>query len=131
MLPTKLLYKDPAPLTRQEVFHIMREGSEDDVANALVSVALLDEDFDFALSIVLRCAASNQPGVRGTAVLCLGHLARIHRRLPEDPVNALVQSALRDEDVYVRGHAESAADDIEMFVPGNDWTFSRHEPVRG
>jgi len=80
-------------------------------------VALLDEDFEFGLSVVLGCATSKQPALRGTAILCLGHLARIHRRMPEHPVVDLVQAALEDENAYVRGHAESAADDIAFFVP--------------
>lgn len=125
MPPSRLLYKEPTPLTHEDVLHIVRGGSSEDIAHALVAVALLDDDFDFALSTVLRCAASEDAGVRGTAILCLGHLARIHRRLPEDPVNNLVQLALDDDNMYVRGQAENAAGDIEMFIPGKEWKFRR------
>lgn len=125
MPPTKLQYEEPTPLTHEEALRILREGSGEEIEHALVAVALLDEDFDFGLSVVLRCATSEQPGVRGTAILCLGHLARIHRRLPEHPVGDLVQAALEDENAYVRGQAENAADDIEMFVPSVGWRFRR------
>jgi hypothetical protein len=110
-------YEEPAPLRHEEVLRILREGSGEEIERALIAVALLDENFDFGLSVVLQCAMSDQPSVRGTAILCLGHLARIHGRIPEDPVVDLVKAALVDENEYVRGHAESAADDIALFVP--------------
>lgn len=118
LAPTTLRYEEPTPLERDEVHRILREGSTEEIERALVAVALLEEDFDFALSVILGCAKSDEPGVRGTAILGLGHLARIHRRIPADPVADLVQAALADENAYVRGQAESAADDIAMFVPG-------------
>lgn len=110
-------YEELNRLSRDEVLEGLRVANPEDLERLLISVALLEEDFEFALSVVLRCTRSEHAGVRGTAVLCLGHLARIHGTVPEDPVVEIVGAALHDESAYVRGQAENASDDIAQFVP--------------
>ncbi|HET6612293.1 MAG TPA: hypothetical protein VFG83_09900 [Kofleriaceae bacterium] len=116
-MPRDLRYEEPPRLEQAEALRVLREGSSEEVARALLAVVLHEEDFGFALSLVVDCARSDRPEIRGIGVLCLGHLARIHGRIPEDPVLQLVEAALSDESSYVRGQAENAADDIAMFVP--------------
>jgi len=113
----RLTYEEPVPVSRPAITRILSSGTPDEIENALVAIALHEEDFEFALATVLKCAASSEEAIRGTAILCLGHLARIHGRLPDQPVIELVRQALRDTSEYVRGQAENAVDDIELFVP--------------
>ncbi|MFD2746022.1 hypothetical protein ACFSTH_06775 [Paenibacillus yanchengensis] len=53
--------------------------------------------------------------IRGIAVLCFGHIARIHGVVNKELVIPLINDALQDESEFVRGHAYSALEDITMF----------------
>ncbi len=57
-------------------------------------------------------------------MLGLGHIARRCRALNLDRAVALVAGALSDPHEYVRGHANSAACDLQMYlgveIPGYD-----------
>jgi hypothetical protein len=53
--------------------------------------------------------------VRQLAVICLGHVTRIHREISSHVVS-LLQSCRSDPDLAAR--AENALDDIEIFVVG-------------
>ncbi len=110
-------YVEPKPITQEEVLNVMKNGSHEAIEEVLVSVAFEETDYEFALSIVLRGASSNVAAIRGTGILCLGHLARLHGRLPLDPVMAIVKKGLKDDSDYVRGQSENAADDIAIYIP--------------
>jgi hypothetical protein len=69
----------------------------------------------------LRLAKHKHFNVRGNAILGLGHIARIHRQLNESRVKPLIEVAMRDECDYVRDHADTAADDVELFL---EWKVS-------
>ncbi|WP_345534171.1 HEAT repeat domain-containing protein [Viridibacterium curvum] len=62
--------------------------------------------------------------VRGNAILGLGHIARTCRALDIEKAVPAIQTALNDPHPYVRGHADSAACDLQVYlgyvVPGYD-----------
>jgi hypothetical protein len=62
--------------------------------------------------------------VRGNALLGLGHIARVCGALDTARAGRAISQGLRDPHEYVRGHAEDAAADLEMYlnfrVPGYD-----------
>ena len=58
--------------------------------------------------------------IRGNAVLGLGHIARIHRRLDESKVRPIIDAAIKDPSKYVRAHAYDAQGDMEVFL---GWSF--------
>jgi 3-methyladenine DNA glycosylase AlkC len=49
------------------------------------------------------------------AMLCFGHICRIHRTLDKEKVLPILGKGLKDKDEYVRGAAENALNDIEVF----------------
>ncbi|HEX5219687.1 MAG TPA: hypothetical protein VFZ59_08980 [Verrucomicrobiae bacterium] len=81
-----------------------------------------DEDFYFAQEICIKLSAHNHFNVRGNAVLGFGHIARVHRKLNQAVVQPIIQAALHDQDDYVRGQAEAAADDTTRFL---SWQYDR------
>ena len=62
--------------------------------------------------------------VRGNAILGLGHIARTCGDLDCEKALPIISAALSDEHQYVRGHANDASMDLEMYlgilVPGYD-----------
>jgi hypothetical protein len=83
-------------MDRAAALSALDSGDPVAVSQALVAIALHDPDREWVEGECLRLASNNDPGVRGTAGLCLGHLARrfgavldesweTARRLCDDP----------------------------------------------
>lgn len=89
-----------------------------------LALAIHAEDPEAAESACLTLSDHPDGITRGNAILALGHLARIHRRLSVG-VRPVVEAALRDPDDWVRGQADAAADDIEHFL---GWKLDRPAP---
>ncbi|HYW11607.1 MAG TPA: hypothetical protein VE871_06600 [Longimicrobium sp.] len=81
-----------------------------------ILVSMDPPDCAWAQEICIRLAAHPHANVRGNAILGFGHLARTCGALDEPRVRPLVESALHDEDDYVRGQADAAAGDLEHFL---------------
>ena len=73
-------------------------------------------DPEWAESICVELARHDHPGIRGNAILGLGHIARLHGRLTEQLVKPVIETALGDSDEYAKSNAVSAADDVEFFL---------------
>ena len=115
-------YEAVEPRSKEEVESAISRNTADELSYAVVSAALYSEDPIWAESICLRLAKHGHSNVRGNAILGFGHIARIHQRLDEQRVKPLLEAALREESVYVRGQADAAADDIEFFL---QWKINR------
>lgn len=96
---------------------IIKRDKYGEITHTIVRVSFYEEDFEVASNVVFNCAKSADEAVRGIAILCVGHLGRIHRFLPAEPTLKLISDALIDESLYIQGQAENAADDIEIFGP--------------
>lgn len=112
----RLEYEEAEPQTREEVTERLRTGSNEAVARLLIGIGLYEDDFQFALTSVLSCVAAENANVRGNAVLCLGHIARVHSEMPVACVE-IINRALTDADDFVRGQAMCAAQDVGQFIP--------------
>ena len=72
-------------------------------------------DPSWAESVCVRLSIHPEPGVRGNAVLGLGHIARLHGALQAHSFRVIAE-ARGDPHPYVRNHAESGADDVEVLL---------------
>ncbi len=88
-----------------------------------VTVALVSSDPLFAQDVCIRLSRHDNNKVRGNAVISLGHIARRFRRLNEQVVKPIIESALNDDDDDVRILAKSAADEIHQFL---GWHIAGH-----
>jgi hypothetical protein len=111
---TRLTYQDITPIDRAEAVLAFESGQSDAVCDALIRVVYHDPDWQWTQEQCLRFTQSDDPGVRGLAVTCLGHLARIHHRLDL----AIVVPVLDDlsKDRAMGGRAKDALDDIKLFL---------------
>jgi len=93
----------------------LRGADVEDAQRALVELTLHGSlDPVWAETVCLDNSTHPDEGIRGNAVLGLGHLARTEGLSLEARVVETVQRALQDESACVRGHADSAADDIQQ-----------------
>ena len=109
-------YEVPKELSKEDVGSAIERDNSDELATIPISVSLYATDLAWASETCVRLASHAQPGVRGNAVLGFGHLARRFGRLDLVQVLPIVERSLQDSDPYVRGHAWSAADDLEQFL---------------
>ncbi|MDP4145467.1 MAG: hypothetical protein Q8936_13440 [Bacillota bacterium] len=91
-------------------------GESTRIVNGLLSLAFYDDDYEFVENLCIEYSNHFDDRVRGLAILCFGHLARIHGKLHIDRVAPIVKGALKDKSEYVRGQAICAKDDINFFL---------------
>lgn len=112
----KLQYEVIRELSRDEVADAVRRGDPEELLYAVLSVALHDNEPEFAESFCVEYSVHPHPNVRGNSVLGFGHIARIHGKLNIGKVKPIIIAALSDEDEYVRGQADNAKEDTEFFL---------------
>ena len=108
--------------TRYEIEDLLGTAEPDELAEVPIVVSLDPPDADWAQEICLDLTDHEDPVVRGNAVLALGHLARTTGDLDEERARAAIAAGLEDDDEYVRGQAEAAADDVENYM---EWVIER------
>ena len=107
-----------AMITDKEFFmnDLERLLSSDD--SGIVTTALLDmtfniSDIDSIQSICIEMSNSPNNDIANLAVICLGHIARLHGAIDKTTIDFL-KSKLNDK--RIGGSAQDALDDIEIFV---------------
>ena len=73
-----------------------------------------DSDWRWIQNICLNFVKSKDTQIRRLAVICLGHLARIHGTLDVEQVIPVLENLLHDSNVA--GNVKDALDDIQMFA---------------
>ncbi len=115
-------YNNPIFTTIADAEAAVRRNSPDELADIVIAASLTAPDWEWVQKLCVRLSEHPQPGVRGNAILGLGHLARRFRRLDRETAEPLIVAGLLDRDSYVRGQSESAADDVEHFL---GWRVNR------
>src|SRR4051812_47016647 len=92
-------------LSREKLLALIESDDHQTIAKELIGIAFYEEDFEFAFKVITQCVSHSKENIRGNAMLCLGHLARIHKRIPETPTVDILRRGLADNSEYVRGQA--------------------------
>ncbi len=116
-------FQDLESFDIKDVDAAISRNDADELQLVPVTVAISFSDRSYAEEVCLRLSLHSDSKVRGNAVMSLGHLARRFRKLDEETVKPVIESALRDPDEYVRVHAKSAADEIHQFLC---WNIAGH-----
>ncbi|MGX4587643.1 hypothetical protein [Paenibacillus chitinolyticus] len=99
----------------QEAINLINSNDPGTIVNGLLSLALYADDGVFVQDLMVRYSQHRNENIRGIAILCFGHIARLHGTVNKELIIPLIHNALKDESTFVRGHAYSALDDIELF----------------
>ncbi|MEQ4616655.1 MAG: hypothetical protein ABN482_01245 [Corticimicrobacter sp.] len=94
----------------------LARGDINEICERIVYIAFYCPDWRWAQDYCLILLDYNSKDVKGVAATCLGHVARIHRRLDKDRVLNVLREHLSDLDIS--GQVEDAIDDIEIFLDG-------------
>jgi len=109
-------YEPISEMTITECEAALVRNEPDELLLAAISVGLYCDDLEWAQGYLLTLSAHPHEAVRGSAILSFGHLARRFRSLDSSRVKSIVVCALSDSSEFVRGQADSAADDLELFL---------------
>jgi hypothetical protein len=115
-------YHDIEKLSTAEVEAAILRNKPIELSTAVLSAALYADRAEWAQGVCERLAPHSNENVRGNAILGFGHVARINGKLTKSRVRPLIEAALQDDSEYVRGQAEAAADDVELFLR---WRLNR------
>jgi hypothetical protein len=111
---TGATYEEPGDATRADLESALASGDERETARALVGLVFHDDDCQWCQGKCLELLDHPSPAIRRIAVTCLGHIARIHRRLDVVTVMPALQRMRSDADLA--GVVDDAVSDIETFV---------------
>jgi hypothetical protein len=109
-------FQDLASFTSDDVDAAITRNDPDELQFVPITIALSSSELALAQEVCIKLSMHEHHKVRGNAVMSLGHLARRFRVLDEDTVRPILESALRDQDEYVKMLAKSAADEIQQFL---------------
>jgi hypothetical protein len=101
-------------IDRQSAEMAFASGNESEICHALVSLAFHEPDWLWAQNQCLFFLEKDNQNIAGVAATCLGHLARIHRKIEKDKVTVALKLHLSNGDLA--GIVEDALDDILMFT---------------
>ncbi len=109
-------YENPEAISVANAEAIIIRNNPEELLSIPLAASLYSDDFEWAQSLCIRLASHPHFNVRGNALLGFGHLARRFGRLDRNKVDPLLQQGLQDSDGFGRGQADSAADDIALFL---------------
>lgn len=110
----------------RDVEAVMARGDPMELLYVPIAVGMNADAFerDWAEELCHTLAEHPHFNVRGNALLGLGHIARVCGALDTARAGTAISRGLGDPDEFVRGQAEGAAADLDMYlnfrVPGYD-----------
>jgi hypothetical protein len=107
-------YEELERMSHEEVESALSDGTAEQAARALLSVALHDGDRLWVEGKCLGALQDPRGEVRAAAITALGHVARIHRAVPSDAV--IPQLMRLKNDPQLGGLVEDTLEDILMFT---------------
>ncbi len=107
-------YEVIQPTEKDQAEQAFRGNEPAEIVHALLGVTWHLADWEWVQDHCLGFLDSPMPDVRNTAIACLGHLARIHKKINKPKVLAALADKRTDPDCA--GRVEDAIEDIEMFT---------------
>ena len=107
-------YHDISPMDHSVLERLFESGNETAIVDALLSAAFCDPDWRWVQSMCLQFLDHPGVDVRWNAATCLGHIARIHRKLDTEIV--VPKLIALQGDAAVAPNVEDVLDDIRWFL---------------
>ncbi|MHC8371675.1 hypothetical protein ACYZT2_12890 [Pseudomonas sp. MDT1-85] len=108
------LYQDPS-MSHQEATRLLASDVETNVAAALVSIGLNEQDKTWAQNTCLKYLESETKSVAASAITALGHIARRHGELGMGAVLPALEK-VKEKYPSLEGTVADTLDDIETFT---------------
>jgi hypothetical protein len=107
-------FKNIEPMSRESIQIALQSNDAELTCNALLAAVYFDPDWQWAQELCLQHLEDKDINVCALAATCLGHIARIHRRIDKSRVLGAIEAKMVDE--KIKGILEDVVDDINSFV---------------
>jgi hypothetical protein len=107
-------YREVLQRDRAEIESLLQSSESIRVKDALLSAAYYDPDWRWAQNQCLVFLGHDDFGIRSLAAICLGHIARVHRKLDLELV--LPRLVELKNDPLIGNSVQDALDDIKFFL---------------
>ena len=108
-------YHEPKPITPVAFERVLERDLPEELCNALVDATHSITDRGSVTKVCLRLLAHSNEDVKGAAVTCLGHIARLDRRIDIELVGEGLRCLYKKEKP-LQGRIRDAVDDIRTFT---------------
>lgn len=115
----KTIYEPIPKMSKRAISKDLRSDDPDTLLTALLSAALYSGDGMRAEKLAYKFIDHADPYVRGTAMLSLGHIARVHGTLDRDKAIHVLRVARHDTNEHVRGTAFDALEEVQHWIKRN------------
>ena len=107
-------YQELVPISREEAESVFVQDSPELSCDAILRLTYFDGDWRWVQDKCLALLKQDNNLVKGCAITCLGHLARIHKQIDIQKVMPILEDLLEDE--FLASRVEDSLDDINLFV---------------
>lgn len=107
-------YAEIPQLTHEQIVRDLLSSDIEISSVALLSASLYGQDRNWIQEKCLTFLDHPDPTMKATAIRCLGHLARIHKKLD---IEKVLPAIFRfKDDSYLSGVVEDTLDDIKVYI---------------
>lgn len=107
-------YHEIFPMDRAGIERLLESGNEKAIIDALLSAAFYERDWQWVQETCLRFLDHPAKWVRWNAATCLGHIARIHKKLDLEIVLPKLLAAKND--IEIASNVDDTLDDINWHL---------------
>ncbi len=100
----------------KEIFKRINSGDTENVINGFLELAVSTDDPDFVQEILVMYSEHEDAKIRGTAIFCLGHIAKVYKKINKELVLLIINQGFQDESSFVREQSRLALDDINFYI---------------
>lgn len=102
------------PISKVNAELVFKSGVDNDIVEVLIRLAYHHNDWRWVQSKCLHYVENDNDSLKQTAILCLGHLARIHKQLDIEIVMPIVDRLKSQSNL--QGRIEDFLDDVSIYI---------------
>jgi hypothetical protein len=112
---TNRKYVDYYDFDSDRVNELLKSANVNDKLDALLTTVLGSGDFEASDKLIFKFINGDEADLRRNAVLCIGHLVRIHKKINLEKYIPVLDGILSSQDEFSVNNAEDSLNDIWIF----------------
>lgn len=96
----------------------LNSADKEVVMLTILSIVERSGNYDLAVKVTRQFLNNDNEYIRGIAIECISHIARLWTKLPEDLIEKVHSALSGDRSGWVRNKADDVAQDLEVFIKG-------------
>lgn len=94
----------------------LNSADQEVVMLTILSIVERSGNYDLAIRVTRKFLDHENEYIRGIAIECISHIARLWKKLPTDFIEQINFSLYKDQSDWVRSKADDVVDDLEVFI---------------